>query len=141
MKKAIWTAVVAAVAAATVLGEPVPYAGQRTEGEYTIGTLEELREFMEAVHVEDFAGDTITLTADIDCEGGRFNTGDPEYPSTFAGTFDGGGHTISNFVHASSGGGDYGYGVAMFDFTETGATIKNLTLEGSLPGTASATGS
>nr|MCR5751226.1 hypothetical protein [Kiritimatiellia bacterium] len=50
---------------------------------YDIGTLEELREFMEAVHVEDFAGDTITLTADIDCEGGRFNTGDPEYPSTF----------------------------------------------------------
>ena len=46
--------------------------------EYEIGTLEELREFMEAVHVEDFAGDTITLTADIDCEGGRFNAGDPE---------------------------------------------------------------
>ena len=35
--------------------------------EYTIDNLEELREFMEAVHVEDFAGDTITLTADIDC--------------------------------------------------------------------------
>ena len=67
--------------------------------EYTISTLEELREFMEAVHVEDFAGDTITLTADIDCEGGRFNTGAPEDPSTFRRTFDGGGHVISNFVH------------------------------------------
>ncbi len=44
---------------------------------------------MEAVHVDDFAGDMITLTADIDCERGRFNTGDPEYPSTFRGTFDG----------------------------------------------------
>ena len=83
--------------------------------EYEIGTLEELREFMEAVHVEDFAGDTITLTADIDCEGGRFNTGDPEYPSTFRGTFDGGGHVISNFVHAATGSTQEGYGVAMFD--------------------------
>lgn len=105
--------------------------------EYTIDNLEELREFMEAVHEEDFAGDTITLTADIDCEGGRFNTGDPEYPSTFRGTFDGGGHVISNFVHAATGSTQEGYGVAMFDFAETGATIQNLTLEGSLPGTAS----
>ena len=104
--------------------------------EYEIGTLEELREFMEAVHVEDFAGDTITLTADIDCERGRFNTGDPEYPSTFRGTFDGGGHVISNFVHAATGSTQEGYGVAMFDFAETGAAILNLTLEGTLPGTA-----
>ena len=71
--------------------------------EYTINNLEELREFMESVHMEDYAGDTITLTADIDCERGRFNTGDPEYPSTFRGTFDGGGHVISNFVHAATG--------------------------------------
>ena len=105
--------------------------------EYEISTLEELREFMEAVHVEDFAGDTITLTADIDCERGRFNTGDPEYPSTFRGTFDGGGHVISNFVHAATGSTQEGYGVAMFDFAETGAAILNLTLEGTLPGTAS----
>ncbi len=77
--------------------------------EYAIGTLAELREFMEAVHMADFAGDTITLTADIDCEGGRFNTGAPEYPSTFRGTFDGGGHVISNFVHQSAGGGFAGY--------------------------------
>ena len=103
--------------------------------EYEIGTLEELREFMEAVHVEDFAGDTITLTADIDCEGGRFNTGDPEYPSTFRGTFDGGGHVISNFVHSPTNGTAEGYGIAMFDFTETGAVIQNLTLEGTLPDT------
>ena len=74
--------------------------------EYEIGTLEELREFMEAVH-------------------------------TFRGTFDGGGHVISNFVHAATGSTQEGYGVAMFDFAETGAAILNLTLEGTLPGTAS----
>ena len=54
MKKAIWTAVVAAVAAATSLGEPVPYAGQTEEGEYTIGTLEQLRTFEAAAHVTSF---------------------------------------------------------------------------------------
>ena len=103
--------------------------------EYKISTLEELREFMEAVHVEDFAGDDILLTADIDCEGGRFNTGDPEYPSTFRGTFHGQGYKIYNFVHGPTGYGEYGYGTAMFDFAETGAAIENLTLEGTLEGT------
>ena len=104
--------------------------------EYKISTLQELREFMESVHVEDFAGDVIRLTADIDCERGRFNTGDPKYPSTFRGTFYGQGHKIYNFVHTPTGSGDYGYGTAMFDFAESGATIKDLTLEGSLPGDA-----
>ena len=105
--------------------------------EYKISTLEELRSFMEAVRVEDFAGDVIRLKADIDCERGRFNTGDPEYPSTFRGTFDGQGHKIYNFVHTPTGDGVEGYGTAMFDFAETGATIQNLTLEGTLPGTNS----
>ena len=105
--------------------------------EYEISTLEELREFMMAVHVEDFAGDVIRLTADINCEGGRFNTGDPEYPSTFRGTFDGQKHKIYNFVNTPTGDSQEGYGTAMFDFAETGATIKDLTLEGKLPGTYS----
>ena len=108
--------------------------------EYEISSLEELREFMEAVHVEDFAGDVIRLTKDIDCKCGRFNTGNPEDPSTFRGTFDGQGHKIYNFVHTPTGDGVKGYegyGTAMFDFAETGATIQNLTLEGTLPGTYS----
>ena len=105
--------------------------------EYEIYTLEELREFMLTVHVEDCAGDVIRLMADIDCEGGRFNTGDPEYPSTFCGTFDGQGHKIYNFVNTPTGSSQGGYGAAMFDFAENGATIKDLTLEGSLPGTCS----
>ena len=92
--------------------------------EYTIHDLEELQVFMEYVHSYDFAGDTVYLAADIDCQGGRFNTGDPDYPATFAGTFDGQGHTISNFVHGQTGS-DEGYGVAMFDCTETGAVITN----------------
>ena len=104
--------------------------------EYEIYTLEELRAFMETVHVKDYAGDVIRLMADIDCKRGRFNTGDPEYPSRFCGTFDGQRHKIYNFVHTPTDSGQEGYGTAMFDFAETGATIKDLTLEGSLPGDA-----
>ena len=44
----------------------------------TINSLAELREFIADTHLHDYAGDTIRLTADIDCGGGRFNTGDPE---------------------------------------------------------------
>ena len=137
MKKTMVAMLAAAMAGAAAMAAPVPYAGQTEEGEYTIGTLEQLKAFEQAVHVTSFEESTFTLIADIDCEGGRFNTGDPEYPSTFAGTFDGGGHVISNFVHAPTGSGNYGYGVAMFDFTETGAVITNLTLEGSLADTVS----
>ena len=103
--------------------------------EYTINNLAQLRAFMENVRYNDFRGDTIKLTTDIDCQGGRFNTGDPEHPTTFRGTFDGQGHTISNFVHEPNDRTDFGYGIAMFDYAELGATIRNLTLEGSLPET------
>ena len=99
-----------------------------------IASLEELRKFMADVRDDDFKGCTVVLAADVDCCGERFNTGDQEHPTTFAGTFDGMGHKIYNFVNAPTGSGDYGYGNAMFDYAETGATIKNLTLEGTLSG-------
>ena len=60
----------------------------------TINSLAELREFIASTRYDDHENDTIRLTADIDCQGGRFNTGDPEYPSTFAGTFDGQGYGV-----------------------------------------------
>ena len=83
--------------------------------EYTINNLAQLRAFMENVRYNDFMGDTIKLTTDIDCQGGRFNTGDPEYPTTFRGTFDGQGHTISNFVHEPNDRTEYGYGTLIFN--------------------------
>ncbi|MBQ7190708.1 MAG: hypothetical protein IJR99_14965, partial [Kiritimatiellae bacterium] len=41
--------------------------------DYTISTLAELREFIASTQDNDYAGDTIRLAADIDCQGGRFN--------------------------------------------------------------------
>ena len=103
----------------------------------TISTLDELKAFMVNVHSDNYMGKTVKLANHIDCLGGRFNTGDPVNPSTFVGTFDGQGYKIYNFVNTPTGSGDYGYGAAMFDYAEAGATIKDLTLEGTLPGTNS----
>ena len=116
MKKALTIAAMIAVATTAFAAD------------ITITSLAELREFIASTRYDDHENDTIRLTTDIDCGGGRFNTGDPDDYTIFAGTFDGQGHTISNFVHASAGSDD-GYGVAMFDSAETGAVIKNLTLE------------
>ena len=101
----------------------------------TISNLAEFRAFMEDVHTYYFEGDTVTLTADIDCEGGRFTTGasGSSAYSCFKGTFDGQGHVISNFVNRalSAGTGNTStFGVAMFDIARDGAVIKNLTLQG-----------
>ena len=101
----------------------------------TISNLAEFRAFMEDVHTYYFEGDTVTLTADIDCEGGRFNTGasGSSAYSCFKGTFDGQGHVISNFVNTAlpaGTGNTTTFGVAMFDIARDGAVIKNLTLQG-----------
>ena len=101
----------------------------------TISNLAEFRTFMEDVHTYYFEGDTVTLTADIDCEGGRFTTGasGSSAYSCFKGTFDGQGHVISNFLNKalSAGTGNTStFGVAMFDIARDGAVIKNLTLQG-----------
>ena len=101
----------------------------------TISNLAELRQFMEDVHEYYFEGDTVTLAADIDCEGGRFNTGasGSSAYSCFKGTFDGQGHVISNFVNTAlppGTGNTTTFGVAMFDIARDGAVIKDLTLRG-----------
>ena len=99
-----------------------------------IGTLEELQLFMQNAHNPPYyAGDTVKLTADIDCGGGQFTSGYSRSGTVFKGTFDGQGHKIFNFSNKgnSPGTGQQGdYGVAMFDIARDGAVIKNLTLEG-----------
>ena len=129
MKKIAFLA--AFLAASTTAFAATPYSGQTVDGDYTISTLAQLRQFEEAVHEFAFAGSTITLAADIDCRGGRFTTGDGGNASTFSGVFDGNGHRIYNFVNTQTTPGLCG--VALFDFAEDGATVKNLTLSGSIP--------
>ena len=100
----------------------------------TISNLGDLQQFMQQAHnAPYFEGDTVKLTADIDCQGGQFTSGYSRSGTVFKGTFDGQGHKIYNFSNkgSSPGTGNEGkYGVAMFDIARDGAVIKNLTLEG-----------
>jgi hypothetical protein len=78
------------------------------------------------------------LTADIDLAGTVFDKApiapdtdgsDWEFQGTgFKGTFDGGGHSISNLTISNTTGGDY---LALFGCTQ-GASIRNLSLKGIL---------
>ncbi|MDR3322481.1 MAG: hypothetical protein LBS93_08530 [Synergistaceae bacterium] len=76
----------------------------------------------------DFTGKTITLTADIDLSGKEWTPiGDSGNP--FGGTFDGGGHTISNMTitqETQITRGQYGF----FSFTGNATTVKNIRLTG-----------
>ncbi|MBQ3810633.1 MAG: InlB B-repeat-containing protein, partial [Kiritimatiellae bacterium] len=123
MKKIGILAVMAAAVSAAASGATI-----------NIGTLEELQLFMQNAHNPPYyAGDTVKLTADIDCGGGQFTSGYSPVGTVFKGTFDGQGHKIFNFSNKgnSPGTGNEGkYGVAMFDIARDGAVIKNLTLEG-----------
>ena len=107
----------AAVTAAQFAFGVVPYSGQTTPGEYEISTFTQLTNFTKKVHAYDYAGSTIRLIADIDCQGRRFL-----HPTSrsaahvhesdidgfvFSGTFDGGGHRIYNFHNRSVGPDGY----------------------------------
>ena len=86
----------------------------------TISTYEQLKAFVASTVDNNYEGQTVTLAADIDCGGQAFVTATDQ--TVFCGTFDGGGHKISNFVNPS----------AMFRSACNGAVIKDLTLSGTV---------
>lgn len=90
-------------------------------GSTPIKTLAEFRDFINEGN--SFEDGTFTLTEDIDLSGEEWiPIGTEDNP--FTGTFDGGGHTISNMSISSEG--KYG---ALFNYVGGGAVIKNLTLK------------
>ena len=94
-------------------------------GSTPIRTLAEFRDF---INEGDYEGNSFndclfTLTEDIDLSGEEWiPIGTEDNP--FTGTFDGGGHTISNMRISAEG--KYG---ALFNYVGGGAVIKNLTLK------------
>jgi len=108
---------------------------------YEIGTLEEFAVFKDIVNSGDnFAGDTVKLTADIDMNPnwdatkktapiqGLVWPGIGSSSKPFAGTFDGDGHVIKGvYMDATGASGD---GMGLFNYVN-GATIKNVKLENS----------
>lgn len=109
-----------------------------------ISNVSELLAFAAAVNAGTFgASDTAVLTADIDCSsitewtpignGGMSSWSHVNLTTTgasFAGTFDGKGHSITNLAMNFTSSGSYGaYG--FFGVIEDGATVKNLTFASS----------
>ena len=103
-----------------------------------------LSKFIDAVSMgNDFKGKTVKLDADLDLAGiemapiGAFvNTGGSAEAKNapFRGTFDGQGHTISNFTTTAN---DYKTAAGFFGYVHEGAVIKNFTLkDANITGTA-----
>lgn len=88
-----------------------------------INSVEDFLAFADNCHLDSWSANKIvTLQQDIDLSGIDF-----EMIPVFAGTFDGGGHTISGF-HPS----EQGYIVGLFRYIAEGGAIKNLTLNGNI---------
>jgi len=89
---------------------------------YTIDNKDELIAFNEIANAEkgyNFSGKTVVLNADIDLDGMTWTP-----IKSFAGTFDGGNNTISNFVLDGSQG-QAGFFMSLGQYP---AAVKNLTL-------------
>ncbi len=91
------------------------FAAEENTADLEISTVEGLKAFAEAVNAgDDYAGKTVVLTADIDL------TGEAWTPITsFAGTFDGQEHTISNLTNAA----------CLFNTVTAEGVVQNLKLD------------
>lgn len=99
-----------------------PLTLTETDGVYTISTLEELQEFASMVSGgETFSGKTVRLTADIS----GLTTCIGSSSKKFAGTFDGGGHTITAAISGTTYQGLFAY---------NNGTIRNLAVAGTVAG-------
>lgn len=95
-----------------------------SDGDYEIGSLDQLKFFRDAVNDGNtFAGQTVLLTASIDLNNEEW-TPIGKSGKTFQGTFDGQGNTVSNLYIYTPTQDDVGF----FGFTTNGE-IKNLTIE------------
>lgn len=126
MKKlCVFSAIVSVLFVSMSLCHALP--GKVTE----ISSIEELLKFSQDSQSNDFDGEIIKLTCDIDLYGAYFNS-----IPVFAGTFDGGGHTISNYyiissaTHFTNGGTASGF----FNLITLAGTVKNLTTAGNVYG-------
>ncbi len=99
-----------------------------TATEYKIETADDLAGLASLVSGgNDFSGKTISLTADIDMSGYTdfVGIGTSTYP--FAGTFDGGGHTVTLALSTSTSSGALG----LFAYVN-GAVIQNVVIAGTV---------
>ena len=114
-----------------VLRTVAEYTDDTEYDPYRINTLSELEFFRDSVnHGITYNGITVTLMADFDLGGSADNPWIPVGGGTihsFAGTFEGGGHTITGLYIETS---DFSQGL----FASNTGTIQNLGVEGSVSG-------
>ncbi|MDL2288347.1 S-layer homology domain-containing protein [Oscillospiraceae bacterium OttesenSCG-928-F05] len=123
--------------------------GDGTANDFTISTEAELAGLAALVNgtapdgsggtlaAVDFAGDTITLDADLDL-GGKDWTPIGTGTKTFRGSFDGDRHTISDLAIGTAGSPSALSHVGLFGIIGTSAAIKNLSVAGAVYGGDSA---
>jgi len=103
-----------------------------TKNEFTLDTAEDLAGLAQLVNAGNtFAGKTVKLNADIDLNdvlwtpiGTKSAEGEKAFSRTFAGSFDGQGHTISNLRVVG------GNALGLFGRTGTGTHIEDLNIDG-----------
>ena len=101
------------------------YDGSATE--YVLDTAEDLAGFAELVNSgKTFKGKTVKLAADMDLAGKTWTPVGISSAKAFYGTFDGQGHTISNFELTTSSGK---YGAGFFGNLLGGSAVKNVNFD------------
>ena len=94
------------------------------QGNYTVTSAEGLKNIAKLVNEQWNLGINITLTADIDLSGTNWTPIGIDYNHRYAGTFDGGGHTITGL--AVTGSDNY---AGLFGYIDEGGTVKDVTLK------------
>lgn len=109
---------------------PDMFAGVGTAADpYVIATYDDMKKLSTATAAGmDFFGEYLTLSADIDMQGdSEFGCFSLAAEAPFAGSFDGNGHTLSNWVLANHTN-LVGYG-GLFGYISASGVVKNLTID------------
>ena len=113
------------------------WSGEGTESSpYLISSLDDLKSLRDSVNAgTDYSGKYFKLTANIDCGNDNWNPigylemGRDIIRRDFKGTFDGNGKTVT--YHVANDSDDY---IGLFALIGNGATVKNLSVAGSISG-------
>lgn len=106
---------------------------QDNEGYYLIGSAQDWQDFAAIVNSGTNPAANAKMTADIDLGGDQTMIGDFDVAYAYGGIFDGQGHTLNVNYYSTSSIVAEGYTIAPFRNIK-GATIKNLTVTGSITG-------
>ena len=130
MKLKLSSRIVSGMTAILLIACSIPstlFTAAAVGGSLEISTLDDLKNLASNCSSDSYSdGLTVYLTSDIDADGTDISI------PIFLGTFDGQGHTISNL---SLTGSNSNYG--LFGYIESGATVKDLSVEGEVIPTGS----